>query len=263
MSIKTFKRVEKKFMVDRTKLADLLEVIEAFMTPDEYSKNGKVYSIYNIYYDTDDNEIIRRSISKPYYKEKLRLRSYKLLENGEGKVFLELKKKIGGVVSKRRAKMTFNQAEDFVEKGIIPTVKGYVNSQVVNEIAEFISKNEVHPRVYIAYDRLAFFGQTDESFRVTFDSNIRTRRSDLTFQEGKGGSPLLPQDKVLMEIKINGAIPLWLSHTLSSLEIYPTSFSKYGTEYKQYCNSKADKTNSHIDPIQTIYISTRKEKHYA
>lgn len=262
MSIKTFKRVEKKFMVDKSKLENLLEILGGFMTPDEFSKNGEVYSIYNIYYDTEHNDIIRQSISKPYYKEKLRVRSYKLLSSGEEKVFLELKKKIGGVVSKRRAKMSFDQVKDFVENGIIPIVKGYVNEQVVAEISEFLAQNEVKPKVFIAYQRLAFFGNNDASFRVTFDSNIRTRRNELTFQGGRSGAMLLPSDKLLMEVKISGSIPMWLAHTLANLEIYPTSFSKYGTEYKQYCLRKRQ-NYTYISSIQPVYVKTREERHYA
>ena len=64
------------------------------MDPDEHCKSGKNYNIYNIYYDTDNSDVIRHSISKPYYKEKLRLRSYYIPNNSNDKVFLELKRKL-------------------------------------------------------------------------------------------------------------------------------------------------------------------------
>lgn len=233
--LNTFKRYEKKYLLSPANFNNLMDRLTHYMKPDKFCREGRHYTIYNIYYDTENHDIIRHSLSKPYYKEKLRLRSYTVPENPNDTVFLELKKKIGGVVSKRRAEMTRAEACDFIEKGIAPEKSGYLNEQVIKEIAQFLKRYDIMPKVFISYERMAFFGKDNKDFRVTFDSNIKTRRSNLFLEEGAWGKNLISEDQYLMEIKIPGAIPLWLSETLSENQIYSSSFSKYGAEYKNYC----------------------------
>ena len=234
MAIKSFKRYEKKYLLNQIQYDELIKRLSEYMDPDEYCKDGKNYSIYNIYYDTDDNQVIRHSISKPYYKEKLRLRSYKVPKSPNDKVFLELKKKIGGVVNKRRVVLTLGEAYKFLELRI----SDYMINQVLNEIEYYLDNNKVNPKVYISYSRKAFFSKSDKNFRLTFDSKIITRRDYLFLESGSFGEDLLETGQYLMEVKILGAIPLWLVGILSELEIYSTKFSKYGNEYMRYCSRK-------------------------
>lgn len=235
MAIKAFKRFEKKFILNENQYNALLPILYKYMNADKYCKDGNNYNIYSIYYDTEDNHVIRHSINKPYYKEKLRLRSYKAPINDNDKVFLELKKKINGIVNKRRATLTLKEAEMFLESRIRPTSLDYLNNQVLNELEYYLDNNNVSPRVFISYSRNAFFGKNDKDFRVTFDSNILSRRKNLSLKKGSYGEEILPKGYYLMEVKILGAMPLWLSNTLSELKIYNTHFSKYGNEYKSYC----------------------------
>lgn len=114
MAIKSFKRYEKKYLITQEQYNLLIPKILNYMEFDEHCKNDKYYNIYSIYYDDDNNNVIRHSISKPYYKEKLRLRSYKIISNPEDIVFLELKKKINGIVNKRRIVLTFRETIDFL-----------------------------------------------------------------------------------------------------------------------------------------------------
>lgn len=238
MAIKSFKRYEKKYLLNQIQYDELIKRLNKYMDPDEHCKGGKNYSIYNIYYDTDDNQVIRHSISKPYYKEKLRLRSYKVPKSPNDKVFLELKKKINGVVNKRRVVLTLGEAYRFLEFGIRPKKDDYMSNQVVNEIEYYLNNNKVSPKVYVSYSRKAFFCKSDKNFRLTFDSKIITRRDYLFLESGSFGDELLEQNQYLMEVKILGAIPLWLVEILSDLQIYSTKFSKYGNEYMRYCLSK-------------------------
>lgn len=231
MAIASFKRYELKFIVDKKQYEAILPGVVKYMNPDAYCKNGRDYSIYNIYYDTEDNSVIRSSLSKPYYKEKLRLRSYVSPTPPDGEVFLEIKKKTGGIVHKRRAVMTLEDACRFIETGEHPVSAAYINSQVINEIDFFLRQNKVHPAAYIGYKRRAFFGKEDKDFRITFDSNILTRRDDVCLNEKCRGESLLDDGQYLMEVKIPGAVPIWLADLLSEQKIYKTSFSKYGTEY--------------------------------
>lgn len=249
MAITAFKRYEMKFMLTKKQFDKIIPAITEHMNPDAYCQNGKNYSIYNIYYDTTDSYFIRTSLSKPYYKEKLRLRSYASPAAPDDKVFLELKKKTGGIVHKRRAVMTLKEAQDFITYQKRPEAKGYMNEQVIRELAYFLSQNQVYPAAYIAYDRMAFFGKDDKDFRITFDRNITTRRKDLQLSRGRYGKQLLEKDQYLMEVKISSSVPVWLADLLCDLQIYKTSFSKYGTEYKHYCleEVKRDKTAHPVD----------------
>lgn len=219
-----FERIEKKYLLTREKYNLLLEAIEPHMCADSYGK----HTIGNIYYDTDTYELISRSIEKPKYKEKFRVRSYGVPKAGD-KVFLEIKKKYKGIVYKRRVSMTLKEAEDYLGKGIRPNKEG----QILKEIDYFISYYKPQPKLYLAYDRVAYFGKENKEVRITFDHNIRSREDNIALGEGDYGTPLLDEYHYLMEIKVPGAMPLWLSKILSDLEIYPASFSKYGNIYKQ------------------------------
>ena len=225
MAIQTrFERCEKKYRLTRLQQRLILDGMRRYMTADEHP----AYTICNIYYDTDDWRLIRTSLEKPVYKEKLRIRSYGAPADGD-KVFVELKKKYDGVVYKRRITTRADEAVPFL-RGELPALGG----QIGREIDWFQSFYRAKPRVFIAYDRLAFAGKDDPELRITFDTNLRWRDTDLDLRRGDWGAPIDDPDMVLMEIKLPGVCPLWLSHLLSQAEAYPTSFSKYGACYKNH-----------------------------
>jgi SPX domain protein involved in polyphosphate accumulation len=201
------------------------------MEKDEYNKLNSFYTICNIYYDTCNNELIRKSISKPKYKEKLRLRGYGK-PSLEDIVYLEIKKKINGLVNKRRTKLKLKEAYEFINTKKRPNFQPYMNKQVLDEIEYFLHLYNLEPKIYIAYDRRAFFCKSDKSLRITFDSNIRTRRYSLKLNYGNYGLNLLDNKSIIMEIKVENTIPIWLASMLSNHNLYKTSFSKYGKEYK-------------------------------
>lgn len=232
--IKNFKRYEKKYFVTEQQFNVLKKELEKHMALDKYCEKTGSYMIYNLYFDTQNDDIISKSIQKPYYKEKLRLRSYKTPIKDTDTVFLELKKKIGGIVAKRRAVLTYAEAMNFVETGTPPICDNYNDNQVLEEIKEFLSRYPAKPKVFISYQRIAYFDKNDSSFRVSFDRKILTRRNDISFKESDYGNELIEDKKYLMEIKLSKAIPMWMSKILSENQIFPTSFSKYGTEYQNY-----------------------------
>lgn len=235
--IKTFQRYELKYLIDKTQFQKLLPLLKEQMNFDKFCKGDKNYNIYNIYFDNSKNEIIQKSLSKPFYKEKLRLRSYEVPTESTT-VFLELKKKIGNSVIKRRAVMKYNQALDFLKNKDTSMFKG-LDKIVLEEIKKHIDRYNVKPKVNIQYERIAFFDKTDEDIRVSFDNNIFTSRELLNMEKLEKESNLLDENKFIMEIKCKGAIPIWLCKILSNLKIYKTSFSKYGNEYKKFINNKA------------------------
>lgn len=205
-----------------------MELVDKYMEPDEFGKS----TICNIYYDTPDMRLIRRSLEKPVYKEKLRLRSYGST-TADGKVYVELKKKYEDVVFKRRVSMKEEQAAKYLT-GEIESPK---HNQITDELDYFLREYKgLCPVAFIAYDRSAFFGKEDSDFRITFDEKILWRDYDLSLVSEVYGNPLLKSDQSLMEIKISKAMPLWLSHKLCELGVYKVSFSKYGNAYKAMVN---------------------------
>lgn len=204
-----------------------------YMELDPYCLNGNEYRIYSIYYDTVNHDVIRQNSSKPVYKEKMRLRSYYDRKDPEDKIWMEIKKKSEKVGNKRRIKLKIKEVEPFVNEGILPQTKDYLSAQVAKELQYYFKMNKVAPALYVQYDRLALFGKEDKSFRMTFDRNVRTRRSNFQFGESDIDEPLLPDDTYIMEIKILGAMPLWLTALLSEHQLFSHGFSKYGVKYKQ------------------------------
>ena len=233
MAIEVFNRYEKKYRIRDDTYHKLRERLAEYMESDEHSRNGDFYTICNIYYDTPDNYLIRKSIDGSVYKEKLRLRSYGV-KAPEEKVFLEIKKKYKRLVNKRRTKLVLAEAYQYMQSKEPPVLKPYMNAQVLNEIDYMIHRMDLSPKVFLSYDRCAMFGKDDKDFRVTFDRNITTRRYDLGLHYGIYGDKLLEEDEWIMEVKIDKAMPLWMTQILSEYEIYPASFSKYGTEYKKF-----------------------------
>lgn len=242
MPIEVFNRYEHKYILDRKTYENVCSALSEHMELDKHNRNGCLYEISNIYYDTDDSYLIRNSISKPVHKQKLRLRSYGV-PGIEDKVFLEIKKKHDGLVNKRRTVLKLNEAYDFISTGKIPEYKEYMNEQVLKEISYFLSIYDVKPMLYLAYDRIAFFDINDHDLRISFDMNIRARRDELFLEVGYHGAPITDEEIYVMEIKTSRAKPLWLCDILSKNEIRRRSFSKYGTEYKNYISNKVISPN--------------------
>lgn len=223
-----FKRYEKKYLLNEKQYFAVLETLKSNALPDKYSKS----TVCSIYYDTPDKRLIRASVEKPIYKEKLRLRSYGVPGDSTD-CFLELKKKYKGIVYKRRIVTPYSDGVAYME-GIENALKP---SQIKNEIDYFKAYyGTLSPSVDIFYNRLAFYDKEDPNVRLTFDSGILYRDNELNLKNGIYGERVLPDGIYLMEIKTAGAMPLWTAEMLSSLKIYPTSFSKYGTAYKNILN---------------------------
>lgn len=236
MPITTFKRYEKKFLLTEDQMQRLIpKLMEHGLDYDKYCVGGNVYTIYNIYFDDDSSSVIRRSISKPKFKEKFRIRSYVIPKTGEEKIFLEIKRKIKNVVTKRRVIVTYNEYLQFLENKKFPKTDDYSRQRMFDEIEYYFSHNDAEPTIYLSYERIAFFDKNDKSFRVTFDKNITTRRYDLDLRLGSYGEQLLHENERLMEVKITNALPKWLSEVLAQEDIFMSGFSKYGNEYKRHC----------------------------
>ena len=226
-----FKRYELKYLITQKQKSILLNAMAAYMQEDAFGRS----TICNVYYDTPDSLLIRRSLEKPVYKEKLRVRSYGTA-TPEKEVFVELKKKYKGVVYKRRVSVKQSRAEAYLDYHVpLP-----VQNQITEELDYFLAfYKELKPAVFLSYEREAFYGRDDEDLRITFDENILWRDEDISLCSRPYGTPILDKDMVLMEIKVANAMPLWLSGLLSEEGIYKTSFSKYGQAYLQKRDGEA------------------------
>ena len=218
-----FERYELKYRITRAQQQELLACMQGYMAPDCYGRS----TLRSIYYDTDSFRLIRDSLDKPVYKEKLRVRSYGRVA-GDGTVFVELKKKYRDVVYKRRIELPERTAMQWLAgRAECPE-----QSQIAREIEYFRSfYPTLRPAVLITCSREAFAGVRDEGFRLTFDDDIRFRTHALSLRADVWGEPLLGPDEVLMELKTNGGLPLWMTGFLTEHHITKTTFSKYGSAY--------------------------------
>ena len=241
-----FKRKEIKYLLSREKRNALLPILEAHMEPDAFAHS----SISNLYYDTPDFRMVRRSLEKPMYKEKLRLRSYGTPEN-TSTVFPEIKKKAMGIVYKRRISLPYQEAVSFLSGQQIAstdTCDGTTQQiastdmcdgttrQILHELDWMLASYEnLSPRVFLSYERDSYKEISDPSLRLTLDQDILFRTDRLDLREGAFGEAILLPDQTLMEVKISNAAPLWLAQALSEIGIFPVSFSKYGRAYERIC----------------------------
>lgn len=226
-----FRRREQKYLLDADQRRAIELAMARYMERDPYEDTA----VCNVYYDTPDYRLIRHSLERPVYKEKLRLRSYGPVKPGQ-KVFLEMKKKYKGIVYKRRISMPEKEAVSYMADPLAQ-LEGY--GQIGREIDYF--KNyyrNLQPSLYLSYDRLAWHNSAGGDLRVTLDYNVCYRTCDMRLTAPSGGERLIEPEQSLLEIKTGMAMPLWLTEVLSTHRIRKISFSKYGTAYLRLLKHK-------------------------
>lgn len=234
MAQTVFKRYEMKYLLNADQYAAVKRALIRHAVADVHGRS----EIRNIYYDTPDFLLVRRSIERPIYKEKLRVRCYGRIKEG-GEVFVELKKKYDGVVFKRRVVARQNEAKGFLNGKVkLP------DCQILREIDYFCKRYAaLEPKVMLTYDREAYYDADDPDLRITFDTNILFRTTDLDLTSPTGGRRVIGRDRYLMEIKTAVGLPLWLVQVLTDNKIVKTSFSKYGEAYKTIMNETTEAKN--------------------
>ena len=228
-----FERKEKKYVITREQMDRLLELIADNVEHDQFFES----QIMSTYYDMPDYSIIEHSLSKPKFKEKLRVRSY-----GTDTLFVELKKKYNGIVYKRRVEMTEQAARAWMSGDTFDAAVGkygmpcghalsYLDTQIAREIEVYRHRHsDLSPAMNIYAHRFSYIEKDNEyGARITFDTDMQYE--DL--RSVNEGLPVKLTDMIVMEIKVHDAYPLWLVSALTELGIYPRSFSKYGTAYKE------------------------------
>ena len=220
-----FKRFEIKYILSAEQFDALTARLQGIAEVDQYGETD----ILNIYYDTPDYQLIRRSLEKPVYKEKLRLRTYGTPKGSESTAFIEIKKKYDGIVYKRRIDAPYGRAKAYLDGRTDLSQHSQIKSEIDALLAGYPG---IRPAMAISYRRIAMKGIEDPELRITFDRDILWRTDDLELYEGAVGEALLQPGQHLMEVKIANAFPMELSRIFSELAIYPASFSKYGRGYE-------------------------------
>ena len=216
-------RYEMKYILSASQAQRLLARLEGHMLLDRYGRT----SIASLYYDTPDSRLVRSSLEKPKFKEKMRLRSYGMA-SPDSPVYLELKRKADDIVYKRRVQSTVPAVDAFLAgRGTLGA-----DSQINREITYFRDFYGVLiPACLIIYDREAYY-EPDGDLRLTVDFNPRYRVDQLNLTTSMAGSLLLPAGGAILEIKVQEALPLWLSRILTEERIVKGSFSKYGAAWQ-------------------------------
>ncbi len=253
-----FERVEKKYRLDARQYRYMMDAVRGHLVPTEFGAS----TVESTYFDTPDFSLIERSLDKPLYKEKLRVRRYVPIDGSTAsdEVFVELKKKCKGVVYKRRIAMSDAAATaylsgDSYEHAMMeyPSLEAEDGAcafdartrQIAAEIDAFLRRyRDLRPMILISCDREAFAMPPDaqgtvigeDELRVTFDARLSYRNLDTPCLDNAASRedtvcPLIGRDEVIMEVKSAGPYPFWLVDALSGCEAYPSSFSKYGTAY--------------------------------
>ncbi len=243
-----FERIEKKFMMTRQQYEALLPVLDEHMAQDAYGET----LIWNVYCDTPDYALIRRSVERPRFKEKFRLRSYGV-PDGSRPIYAEIKRKLNGIGYKRRISVPFEDALRLLRGEAICSDR----PQIENEILAFVRRYRPEPRVCLTYRRYAMTGKDDPDFRMTIDWDTRYRTERPGAPDAEDMMPVLPDNsQVLMEVKALGAIPRWLLEAMNRLAIRQAPFSKIGTCYtlhiardlKNMLSANANETERKNDP---------------
>lgn len=220
--IAVMKRYELKYYLSKEQLSYFIDEITKYMKVDKYG----LTTISSLYYDTIDYRLITKSIEKPKYKEKIRLRSYGLA-NEKTSTFLEIKRKNDGIVYKRRISLLEKEAES-----LFKNKESDRKDQIGRELEAFLEQYQnLEPKYLIIYDRIAYY-QDNSDLRITIDQNPRYRTDDLNLHTSLDGEPLLEEGGAILEVKVQHSVPIWLSAILTKGKIYQTSFSKVGTAHK-------------------------------
>ena len=249
-----FQRKEIKYLLDEEQYREVKAFLDGIARTDRYG----ISRINNIYFDTKDYLLVRTSLEKPLYKEKLRLRTYGETEDGTN-AFIEIKKKYKGIVYKRRISGSYEKLQGHME-GKNPDLG---SSQIAKEILSFEERyKDLRPAMSICYERMAMAGILDQDFRVTFDRNIEWNAECRDLRQQKPGKPLLKPGQYLMEIKVANALPPGLARKLSEQKVFPASFSKYGEGYKDMMRSGCGVRSVKLQETEGIYGRTKGEVAY-
>lgn len=229
MALEIFRRKEQKYLITVNQYEALLVSLAPYMRSDKNGKGGR-YTVTSLYFDSPNHQIYYETKNKLKYRQKLRLRVYDETDEN-GTAFFEVKQKHKKVVNKRRLLMPIREANRYLAKDLEAPLENYEtsNEQVMKEIHYFRQFYNLQPEMIVSYDRHAMHGIDDAELRLTFDFNLRSRKEDLFVEHGSYGDYFINPNLVVLEVKVNDSVPLWLARILQSLECEQRSASKFCT----------------------------------
>lgn len=229
MPIEIFSRREQKYLITHQQYVQLVKKITPYMRHDKYGIEGK-YTVTSLYFENPEQDIYFETKNKLKYRQKLRLRVYDTTDIN-GTAFFEVKQKHNRVVNKRRLVMPLAEAYRYLKNDGDKSLATYKTSnvQVLREIDHFRKFYNLHPEMIVSYDRHAFHGVSDAELRITFDLNLKCRNEDLALEHGPYGKQFIDKDLVVLEVKVNNSVPLWLTRYLQELNCEQRSASKFCT----------------------------------
>lgn len=237
-----FNRFEKKYVLSIDVYHEILDKLLLKMNLDKNNVD-EFMKVQSIYFDTDNNDYIRNSISKPYYKEKIRIRGYNFIDS-DSELFLEVKRKIDGKVNKRRTNIKLSDIDNLIENNTIEYNNEYMNKQVLNEINYILNRDHLLPKLFVSYERCALVDNHSD-LRITFDKNITGSSNKISFNI-KTDQQLLNSKLMIMEVKTCYGMPRWLLEIIENNDIKKASFSKYGTSYKNELLKRKDNIYEYV-----------------
>ena len=230
----TFKRIETKYIVSKDKIDKLIQDLKEYLVEDDYP----ISTISNIYFDTEDFDVLQEDRLSNKHKEKVRMRTYLSNPKADSQVFLEIKTKDQeGVGRKFRLLSTPSSIINFMTKGHLDA--SITDTVVIEKVQKLHQdyKQAIQPRMYIYYDRYSLKEKKSiegchyNKIRITIDQNLVYRDETVSLFAGNHGAPLLDSNTVIMEIKAPGNKPQWLQDILDKYDLMEHKFSKYSCAY--------------------------------
>lgn len=223
-----FNRFELKYVIDAARRDALLDEIRSNMAPDPYGEDG-TYRVTSLYYDSPDFVCFDSKIEGIRYRRKVRIRTYGAHEEDPtAEVAVEIKQRINRTVQKRRVGMPLAEAVALLAREHTPDVADDDRGSIIGEL-EYLTRSLVlQPACVITYLRQAWVGSRYEpGLRLTFDQRPAVRSATRMLGPGSKDRPFMPETSMIMEVKADDAVPLWVSRMLARNDCSLTRISKY------------------------------------
>nr|MDQ3623339.1 polyphosphate polymerase domain-containing protein [Verrucomicrobiota bacterium] len=224
-------RFELKFVVGRTQRDLLWPHLCPHLRADENAGESASYPIVTLYYDNLDRDCYWEKARGAASRRKLRVRVYGSLDGTVAPAsFLEVKHKCDRRGVKRRVKLPLETALRVAAGASVDAPLASAERRVIEEVHRFVRERDLRPICCLRFLREAFAGREENTdLRITFDSQIGYRMDRLSPQPDDRDFDriLLPDGASVMEVKVTGTVPYWLSRLIAKCGCILQSHSKY------------------------------------
>lgn len=233
-------RHEGKYIVPVSMARDVAEFIKPFCDPDPHGEgNPPEYVITTLQLDTPNYSLHHAKGLEAVNRFKLRARTYGEVVGG-APVFLEVKKKIRGVIVKSRCRIAFDSwSRDMVRNlKYDHTFKSHREEEAYLEFVRLTREIAAEPTVWIRYTRESYFGVNDEYARVSFDRKLLYQPA-VDWDSWGAAAPWKPLDSslaqrkgyhfsgIILELKTLSNVPHWMIDLVKYFGLERTGNCKY------------------------------------